>query len=251
MSLLALQRDFRSWLTQECAAAADRLGSGAGPGLGVYLNNYRGQLIAALSTSFEGVRAWLGDRAFETAAAVHIDERPPSGWTLDAYAVDFPDTLERLYPADPEVGELARFERELERAFVAADAPPLDLAALGDLDWEAAVLRTAPSVALLPATTNAAAIWSAIMLGLQPPAAARLAESCGLLVWRSGFTPRFRTLEAPGAGALGLVIAGATFGEVCALLVEQMGPERGPLVAGEHLGRWLADGLIVEASTAQ
>jgi hypothetical protein len=40
--------------------------------------------------TFSVVRAWLGDVAFEAAAAIHIDRMPPSSWTLDAFAQDSP-----------------------------------------------------------------------------------------------------------------------------------------------------------------
>ena len=81
MSLLALQRDFRGWLTAESPEAATRLGDG--PGLAVYLNTYRAQLMACLAESYPILHAWLGDAAFEGACATHIDDTPPHGWTLD------------------------------------------------------------------------------------------------------------------------------------------------------------------------
>jgi hypothetical protein len=107
MNLAALQRDMRSWLTVEARDAAARFGERAEPGLAVYLNNYRGQLMTCLSESFATVRAWLGEAAFDAAAAMHIDRLPPHNWTLDAYSLEFPDTIDALYPEDPEVGELA------------------------------------------------------------------------------------------------------------------------------------------------
>ena len=111
MSLLALQRDFRLWLTEESAEAADRVGAAAMPGLQIYRNNYRAQLMACMEDSFPQLRAWLGDDAFRAAAAVHIDRTPPHRWTLDAYPVDLPATLADLHPDDPEIAELARLER--------------------------------------------------------------------------------------------------------------------------------------------
>ena len=82
MSLLSLQRDFRRWLTDESVDAATRIGDSAAPGLSVYLNNYRGQLIHCLNNTFPKLRAWIGEDAFETTAALHVDRVPPSSWTL-------------------------------------------------------------------------------------------------------------------------------------------------------------------------
>ena len=92
MTLLDVQRSFRHWLTVESDEAATRLGVAAAPGLAVHLNTYRSQLLSCLGETFGAVRAWLGDTAFEAAAAIHVDRVPPSSWTLDAYARDFPET---------------------------------------------------------------------------------------------------------------------------------------------------------------
>src|SRR4029077_8430639 len=141
MNLAALQRYFRSWLTVEASDAAARFGEHAAPGLAVYLNNYRGQLMACLVQSFGAVRAWRGNPAFDGAAATHIDRRPPHSWTLDAYAIEFPDTLDALYPQDPEVVDLARLERDLGLAFVARDASQLTLPDIALIDWSSAILE--------------------------------------------------------------------------------------------------------------
>jgi hypothetical protein len=162
MSLLALQQDFQRWLTTEAVDAGARIGAGAEPGLSVYLNNYRSSLMGCLVESFGTTRAWLGDEAFEAAAARHIDRQPPHSWTLDAYALDFPRSLAIRYPDDPEIADLARLECALGVAFVGPDADAIDPATLADIDWDTAVLRFVPTLALLDVTTNAAALWSAI-----------------------------------------------------------------------------------------
>jgi len=58
-------------------------------------------------------------------------------------------------------------------------------------------------------------------------------------------------VEALEAEVLMQVVAGAKFGDVCDRLVERMGCDRGPQVAGEFLGRWLSDGLVVDISLAR
>ena len=245
MTLRAIQDDFRLWLVQESAAAATRLGgTKAAPGLAVYLNTYRGQLMTALADTFAMLRAWLGAAAFDAAAAQHIERVPPGSWTLDAYGRDFPDTLRLLHPHDPEVVELACLERTLSDAFVGPDCAPMALEALSDTDWEQAVLHLMPTFMLLPVTTNAAAIWSALTEGSPPPQAALLETPTQLAVWRGGFTPRFRTLDPAEAGALAGIAGGMSFGELCARLVEQHGAADGAALAGTWLGQWLRDGCI-------
>lgn len=245
MNLLALQRDFRAWLAEESEVAAERLGASARPGLGVYLNNYRAQLIGCLSESFERVRLWLGEERFESIAAAHIDLTPPHAWTLDAYATGFPDTLERLFIDDPEIAELGWLDLTLSEAFVGADAEPVEPAALGSVDWDNAVLRLTPTLATREFRTNGASIWLALSAEETPPAVERLPAPATIIVWRKGFVSCFRTAEAGEARALELAREGASFGRLCAILIDEMGEEEGVATAGALLGRWISDGLIV------
>jgi hypothetical protein len=244
MSLRALQRDLRAWLTEESAEAAARLGTGAAAGLSVYLNNFRSQLMACLAETFETVHTWMGDAAFEAAAATHIDRVQPCSWTLDAYAQRFPATLEALYPDDLEIGELAHLERALAEIFVGPDSLSIAAAGIGEVDWDRAVLSLVPTFALLPARTNAAAIWSAVSEGTPPPQAMLLPEPASIALWRRGFTPAFRTVDQGEAEALRKVAAGESFGALCTMLVARHGEAAAPAMAGAWLGQWLREGLI-------
>lgn len=245
MNLLFMQRDFRAWLSHESEESAERLGANARPGLGVYLNNYRAQLVDCLSESFERVRLWLGDERFLAIAAAHIDLTPPHAWTLDAYANGFPDTLERLFPDDPEIAELGWLDLALSEAFVGADAVPVDPATLGAVDWDNAVLRLTPTLATRRFETNAGAIWSALSAEEMPPPVQYLPEPATMVVWRKDMVSCFRTAEAGEGRALELAKGGATFAALCAVLIEQLGEEDGVASAGALLGRWIGDGLIV------
>jgi hypothetical protein len=249
MSLLALQTGLRDWLIREEDAAPALHDPRFEAGLSVYLNNYRAQLMACLSESYGIVRAWLGDTAFEAAAATHIDRAPPKSWTLDAYGQDFPETLRALYPDDAEVGDLAALERALAQAFTADDVAPVDPAGLADLDWDRARLRFVPSLMMVPAASNAGAIWSAISADDMPPPAQRLATDTAILIWREGFTPAFRTLDPGEAEALDLLRQGADFGTLCARLVAQAGEAEGPAVAGAYLAQWIRDALVSDISS--
>jgi Putative DNA-binding domain len=244
MTLATLQRDFRSWLTVESGDAAARFGARAQSGLAVYLNNYRSQLMACLTEGFPTVRAWLGDAAFDGAAAMHIDRQPPHSWTLDAYAMEFPDTLDAIYPVDPEVGDLARLERDLGLAFVGRDAETLPLAGITNIDWDRAILVTVPTFSLLPVTTNAGAIWSAIKSDQTPPAALILDQPAVIAIWRKVYSPTFRTLDSVEARALSMVRDRRTFGEICAAIVDAVGEADGPQAAGNLMGRWISEGMI-------
>lgn len=243
-ALLALQRNMRAWLEREDHAAADRLGV-TEAGLGVYQNNYRAQLAGVLETSFPCTLAWIGGEAFHDAVVTHVDRVPPHSWTLDAYPRDFPETLALLYADDPEVAELAAIELALGDAFVAADAAPIDRALLADVDWDHAVIELAPSLNLIDVRTNAAAIWLALIQEETPPGAEMLPQEASVLVWRRGETSEYRSIEAGERQALLAVRAGHSFAAMCEAVVALHGTEEGIHLAGQYLGQWLADDLVI------
>lgn len=243
MSLLAMQRDFGGWLRTGEDGALARV-AGYAPGLRVYQNNYRAQLVACLEESFPHTLAWIGGAAFHAAVVTHVEAMPPSSWTLDAYPRDFPATLAGLHPGDPEVAELAWIECALGEAFVGADAAVLGAEQLGDVDWDAAVLRFNPTLDHHALTSNAPAIWSALEAGEAPPAVAMLPEPGAVLVWRHAMVSRFRAVDGDELEALVLARAGMPFGDLCGVLVDRHGEEAGVALAGRLLGAWLSDGLL-------
>lgn len=244
MKLAALQRDFQAWLVDGSELAAARFGARARPGLRVYQNNYRAQLVACLTDAFERVLAWLGDDAFSVAVATHIDRAPPTSWTLDAYSLGFPATLAGLYPADAEVAELAWLDWALADAFVGADAEPPCAETLAAVDWDQAAIILSATLRIGVATTNAAAIWSALSAGEVPPAAVTLPCPAKLLVWRQEFVSCFRSIERAEIRAIEQALAGESFSAICATLVAAQGEVDGIATASGLLGQWLRDGLL-------
>lgn len=247
--LLELQRDMRRWLRSGCDSAARRLGAEVAPGLRVYQNNYRAQLVACLEDSFAQTRAWIGGEAFHAAVVRHVERVPPSSWTLDAYPRDFPATLRLLYPDDPEVAELAWLELTLGEVFVASDAVALTVADVTDIDWDNAVMRFTPTLDIAEARTNAADIWAALSREVAPPAVEFHRAPGALIVWRQSMVSRFRAIDAGEHRALLLARGGATFGALCAAIVAERGETDGIAQAGAWLGQWLADGMIVAVGT--
>lgn len=246
MTLLALQRDFGAWLRSGSAVIAARFAASCTPGLRVYQNNYRAQLVTCLEATFARTRQWIGEEAFHNAIVMHIDAIPPSSWTLDDYGRDFSMTLSGLFPTDPEVTELAWLEWALGEAFTAADHAPLNPAVIAGTDWDNAALRLSPSIDILALTTNAPAIWSALNEGEMPPPAEILGTPSALLVWRKAMASHFRVIDARERDLLLLARAGRSFAFLCERLVEDIGEEEGVALAGALLGRWIADDLIAE-----
>lgn len=242
MSLLAMQRTFRDWLVTGDDAAAEALGGGNGPA--VYQNNYRTALVSSLAENFKRLALWLGEDAFEAAAARYIDARPPSSWTLDAYGADFTAFVAELYPDDPDVRELAAIDWSVGLVFVGPDAAALRPEALAVADWETAVIHAVPALQVMPITTNADAIWQALATGEPPPPAEPCAEDTALLVWRQGLEPVFRRAEVHERDVLAWSAAGEGFAAVCERLAATLGEEAAVTAAGTLLGRWLGEEMI-------
>lgn len=250
MSLLSLQKDFRSWLLSADTDAAERCASGRAAGLGIYQNNYRSQLVGCLEGSFQVTRRWIGPSAFHRAVVRHIEDVPPSSWTLDHYPNDFPQTLGRCFPDDPEVAELATLELALEQAFVAPDQELVTTEKLESADWDNAVLRFTQSLQVHDVHTNAAAIWSALTDDGTPPAEdLEVLGDSVLLVWRKGIQSQFRAAAPIESRLLTLARAGYRFSVLCQQI--EGDDEIRARIGGECLGTWLATGLIVGISESK
>ncbi len=203
--------------------------------------------MACLRDTFEKTAAWLGDEAFDVAAIEHIAGNPPRSWTLSDYGDGFDVTLDGLYPADPEVPELAWLDWSLRRAFDGPDSTLQDPAAFADIDWDRAVFVLAPTLTTRHVTTNVAALWSAMGDAQTPPPVALLDAPLALAVWRRELSPRFRSLADAEFAALERARQGATFGEICAGLAEDhQDTDEAAAVAGGLLAQWLEDRIVVE-----
>lgn len=222
-------------------------------GLEVYRNAYRARLISALRTSYERVWTWIGDEAFDAAAAHHLILHPPTSWTLDDVGKDFVDTVTSLFPSDPEVAELAWLEWTMQTAFTAANSEALDAASFAarttdfsEDDWAALCLSFAPSLVTCTIRTCCTDIWRAIATEGEAPKVLLLDKPATLIVWRDGLQPRFRVPAEQEAQALFALSNGQTLSYVCDNLVPVYGEEHAAAEAGAMLGRWIGDGMIVD-----
>ncbi|WP_042261709.1 HvfC/BufC N-terminal domain-containing protein [Paraburkholderia heleia] len=251
MKLAEWQQHLQTWLVRGSEDAARRLDDPAAPGLAVYQNNYRSQLVDCLQQSFVQVREWMGDEAFLQAALTHIDRHPPHAWTLDAYPHEFGETLASLYPDNPDLHELAWIERALDEAFVARDASCVPDSTLAAIDWGSASLQFTPSLRVRAATTNADDIWTALCHGASPPGGEMLAEPGGLLVWRRGLTSSLKRVDAIEYEALLHVLRNRSFASLCDRLAARLGEADGIARAGTLLATWFASELITGVEHSQ
>jgi hypothetical protein len=145
---------------------ADGLDGGAR--LDIYRNTCTSVLATALTLSFPAVRYLVGAEFFEGAARLFAAETPPRSALLDEYGADFPEFLAQLPQAAslPYLADVARLEWQVNIVLHAADAQPLEIARLAQLDEaELTHWRFAPHPAakLLRCNFPADAIWNAVL----------------------------------------------------------------------------------------
>jgi hypothetical protein len=220
-------------------------------GMAIYRNNYRTALIEALRDTYQRTERWVGEEAFQQAAAHHIITRPPTSWTLDDAGEGFDLTLAELFADDAEVGELAWVEWSMQRAFSGENAAPMTFADFAvattgfvDADWDAMQLRFIPRLASRTVVHNLAEIWNALA-----------DENCGVPdyyidtpmachVFREGEKPVFVMAAAHETDAITAMLNAATFGEICGMLTSILSPEDAASEAGAMLGRWIHQGMV-------
>ncbi|MCR2832709.1 HvfC/BufC N-terminal domain-containing protein [Parerythrobacter lacustris] len=257
MTLAASQKDFMAQVLDEDHALPDGWSARHAAGLAIYRNNYRTSLVEALRSTYERTASYVCEEAFRQAAVHHLITHPPKSWTLDRAGDGFPDTLRELFKSDPEVAELGWLEAAMQRAFVAADAAPLDAAGFAGAtalftedDWSAMQLAFLPGTALAPVEHDIPALWRAVDPdGESPSQADRLDAPMHLLVWREGLKPVFRLIDRSEGEAMAALLGGTSYGDACAMLVDRLGEEAAIAQAGAMLGRWLHDGLIESVSS--
>ena len=99
----------------------------------VYRNNVTVSLIEALASIYPAVRRITGPDFFRAMARSHVRVSPPSSPLLFDYGRDFPNFIEGYAYArsTPWLADVARVERAWLDCCHAADASPLNVAALG------------------------------------------------------------------------------------------------------------------------
>ena len=92
-------------------------------------------------------------------------------------------------------------------------------------------------------------VWQALNAAEAPPAVAQINEPC--LVWRKELNSHYRSLDLAEYTAIQLLIAGASFGELCEKLQENLDEEQADnesmAQAAQYLAGWLNEGMITSA----
>lgn len=195
-------------------------GGADGKRFAVYRNNVAVGLGKALASRFPVVERLVGPEFFAGMARVYIADNKPASPLIFAYGDNFPDFIAGFAPAAglPYLADVARLEAAWTRAYHAADATPLGIAALATLDPSTlaeARLEPHPAAALINSRFPAGSIWQAH----QGDAEARLEARGGetVLVARPGYEVRVHVLPQRDAIFASALLAGVPVGEAAEL----------------------------------
>lgn len=217
--------------------------------LDIYANMYFFRILDVLKADYPATRALLGDVAFHNVVTDYLLRHPPTQFSIREAGRHLPELLVEhgARAAHPCAPDLARFERALNDAFDAADAPALTAAALGTVApeaWPALRFALHPSVRVLACEWPVHAVRAAVDRG--EPAADPEPGATPLCVWRQDLAVFHCPLDAAEFAALAAVETGASFGEVCATTDGLAADGDTPQRMAEALARWLANGWIAD-----
>ncbi len=227
----------------------------------VYQWGYHARLESFFYEDHPGLRALLGDEAFETLIGEYVAANPPQCRNARWYTTGLPDYMRDHAPwrDDARALSMALLERAMVDAFDAPDAEPLALEALAGFapeDSPRLVFAFHPSLFLLelPAGVLAhyqasaeeeddAQEWEAVD---DEGAVSEATEA--VAVWRCKEETSYRELEPAEYVALCEAKAGRAFGEICQMAAFQQSGEIEPERLAQFLASWFQDGMVIGAS---
>jgi hypothetical protein len=255
MSALAqVQREFQDHLLRGDGAVVARVAGTArvpvATRLGIYTGAYRSRLAEALASNYPVLARLLGEADFSVLAAEYIAAHDSPFFSIRYYGdalAEFLATRED-YAAAPVLAELAQWEWAMTSVFDAADAAPLpaaELARIPPTHWAQLRLRWHPSVRRLTLWWNVPQLWQALSEDRARPEMTLAAAPVHWLLWRENLTSYFRSLPKTEASTLDAARSGWPFGELCALLSEELGDSAASEHAAALLRGWIDAGLII------
>ncbi len=167
--LADLQRRFASAVLQARLSVPDDVRREVRPTrerrFGVYRNNVKASLAAALAARFPVVERLVGEEFFTAMALVFVERHPPHSPVLAEYGSAFADFLEGFDPAAdlPYLPDIARLEWSRNVAFHSADAGAADIGRLAALPPEAldsVGFGLHPAMAIIASPWPIVSVWT-------------------------------------------------------------------------------------------
>ncbi|NSY38500.1 DUF2063 domain-containing protein [Leisingera sp. ANG59] len=214
----------------------------AGRRFNVYRNNVAVSLTEAMHSAFPVIAKLLGKQNMDGLAGIYLRQHPPSTPLMMFYGEDFPAFLEAMEQLKHlgYLGDVARLELALRRAYHAADAVPVAPEELGALAPDQLMntrLTLAPAVDVLRSPWPIHAIWRYNTEDGAPKPELRAQD---VLVTRPEFDPTPQVLPPAGAQWIRALIGGASIGEA----LEQAAAEDKSFDLGATLALLLQGGAI-------
>ncbi len=238
------QSEFRAALFDPALAVppglTDPQGRSAGKRFDVYRNNVVMSLIEALQSSFPVIRKLVGDEFFDGMARLFVRQHPPTSPLLMFYGAEMPGFLAGFEPA-AHLGylpDMARLELAMRRSYHAADATPIDPAALSAIAPErldAVRITLTPATMLVRSDWPLHAIWRFNMVD---GAAKPVMRPEDVLILRQGFDPVPHLVPKGGAALIAALIAGQTLGQAAETVTDpdlDLGATLGLLLQGQAI----------------
>ena len=203
----------------------DRHQNRAATRFNIYRNNHVVGLADALSKTFPVVQQLIGEQFFRSAAIEYVRRHPPASPVLLLYGDQFPDFLATL-PGIAKVKyvvDVARLEWARIFSLNAADATPIPIQALSDIDPEILIsIRFVmhPSLQVLSSDWPVLSIWRDCQQ--ESGVKVNLSNHERLMLVRYGFEVSSWLLSAAEYAFIQTLFNGGTLGEAAeaATLIE-------------------------------
>jgi hypothetical protein len=242
--------------------------------LRVYQSGYRVRLESFLYEDHPGLRALLGDEAFETLVRDFVESNPPKNRNARWYTTGFPDYMaaQAQWRDHGPALSMALFERAMVDAFDAPNAESMTIQALAGFapeDSPRLVFAFHPSLILLQLSAGTMAAYQAASEEDETAEGEEGDETAGdddageidekdavlapgatetVAIWRVNEETAFRELEADEYVALSEAKAGRAFGDICQMAAFQQSGEIAPERLAQFLASWFEDGMVIGAS---
>lgn len=220
----------------------------------IYRRQYWSRHLGALRDDLPGLRAALGDAAFEALCRAYLEAHPPAAVLMRDLGERLPAFAERYpgFPAGREAlaRDLIRFELAFVDIFDGLDHPPLDPSKVQDLPedaWSTARIVLHPLLRRMRLAYPAHEIRAAARAGQPlPPLDPRPVH---LILFRKGVTIHVQELDPLAFALLEALAAGQALVPACEELASGL-DEAAVAALGERVQAWFAQwtgwGIIVD-----
>ncbi|MGH7843437.1 MAG: HvfC/BufC family peptide modification chaperone [Candidatus Binataceae bacterium] len=220
----------------------------------IYADAYFYRLLEVFKEDYPATLAVLGDAQFHNLITGYLIDYPPSEPSIMYAGRDLPTFLRAnaLTERTPFVADLAALERALVEIFHAADAVPLEAAAMNAIapaDWPSLRMRRHPASRILEVGWRVERVLRAVEQQEQWSVPAR--EAVNLLVWRRQARVFYRELEPGERLALTIAEEATTFAAICEAVAEETGDASPAARISRLLGVWIGQGLLILDATAK